>query len=281
MAPPYRDDRARLRERLAALDAQLRDAHDLPERRRVLEETRQRLESQRAELARELRDRGANRPLEALRVASPCQADWGAMVGDERVRFCGQCQKNVYNLSAMARAEAEALLQRAEGKLCVRMYKRADGTLITGDCPDGVRRKQRRRLALAAGGAALSASAAAYAGFSASRGETEVGKLEAHVADVAPAEVEAHVAEVAPDEGSPSPAEAPPPVHELAPDAAPSNDPAGEAAQTAPAKPKQAKPIVLMGDIGELGHEAGCPRPRSGGRSGPALSTIAFGESPH
>ena len=68
------------------------------------------------------------------------------MEGDDRVRFCGECRKNVYNLSALPRAEAERLLQEREGNLCVRLYKRADGTVMTTDCPVAVRRLRVRRI---------------------------------------------------------------------------------------------------------------------------------------
>ena len=74
-------------------------------------------------------------PLEAIEIASPCSADWNAMRGDDRARFCGTCQKNVYNLSNMSRTQAQALVAEKEGKLCVQFYRRADGTVITDDCP--------------------------------------------------------------------------------------------------------------------------------------------------
>lgn len=74
-------------------------------------------------------------PLESIRIASPCNADWNAMQGDDRARFCGTCRKNVYNLSDMTRAQAQALVARKEGNMCVRMYRRADGTVISDDCP--------------------------------------------------------------------------------------------------------------------------------------------------
>jgi hypothetical protein len=96
--------------------------------------------------------------LESLRVATPCSADWGDMTGDERVRFCGKCEKNVYNLSAMTRVDAEALVREKEGRLCVRFYQRADGTVLTADCPVGVRRERlRHRVWAAISGAAASA----------------------------------------------------------------------------------------------------------------------------
>lgn len=76
-------------------------------------------------------------PLNNIKIASPCPADWNEMYGDGRKRFCGYCKLNVYNLSGMSRDEAEALIMNAEGRLCVRFYKRVDGSVITQDCPVG------------------------------------------------------------------------------------------------------------------------------------------------
>lgn len=59
------------------------------------------------------------------------------MDGDQRVRFCQQCKLNVYNLSEMTKKDAEDLILEKEGKLCVRFYKRLDGTVLTRDCPLG------------------------------------------------------------------------------------------------------------------------------------------------
>ena len=47
----------------------------------------------------------------------------------------------------MTRDQAEALLMKAEGRLCVRFYKRRDGSVITQDCPVGwARVKERARI---------------------------------------------------------------------------------------------------------------------------------------
>jgi hypothetical protein len=102
-----------------------------------------------------------NRMLDETRIASPCRADWRAMAGDDTVRFCGECQLNVYNISNMTADEAATLIERADGRLCVRLYKRADGTVITRDCPVGLRATMRRlrRRAGAVLAAALSLTA--------------------------------------------------------------------------------------------------------------------------
>lgn len=83
-------------------------------------------------------------PLDNIRVASPCPANWNEMNGSDRVRFCGECQLNVYNLSGMTRSEAEHLISNAEGRLCVRYYKRTDGSIITQNCPVGLAALKRR-----------------------------------------------------------------------------------------------------------------------------------------
>jgi hypothetical protein len=147
-----------------------RVASDLEEARRAAKEASERaarasgLEEELAETERLLENLGERRTLpllESLRIATPCTASWEAMEGDDRVRFCGDCKKNVYNLSAMPRGEAEALLLEREGTKCVRLSQRADGTVITGDCDVGVRRRRRRRLAVGAavGGGLLAAVA--------------------------------------------------------------------------------------------------------------------------
>lgn len=85
-------------------------------------------------------------PLDDLRIATPCSADWDQMFSfeDERVRFCSQCNLNVYNLSGMNRREAEDLITRTEGRLCVRFYRRADGSVLTRNCPVGLEAIKRR-----------------------------------------------------------------------------------------------------------------------------------------
>ncbi|HLK99352.1 MAG TPA: hypothetical protein VK539_02165 [Myxococcaceae bacterium] len=82
--------------------------------------------------------------LQQLRVASPCYERWDKMKGDERVRHCASCKLNVYNLSEMTKADAEELVGRTEGRLCVRFLRRWDGTVMTADCPVGVSRARVR-----------------------------------------------------------------------------------------------------------------------------------------
>jgi hypothetical protein len=84
--------------------------------------------------------------LDQMRVASPCRARWETMHGDDRVRFCDQCRKYVYDLSALTDAEAGALIRRTEGSLCARLHRRADGRILTRDCPVGQWHRRAGRL---------------------------------------------------------------------------------------------------------------------------------------
>lgn len=79
-----------------------------------------------------------------IQIASPCHARWNDMAGDERARFCRQCSKHVFNLSAMTRVQIETLVREKEGKFCGRLHRRADGTMLTADCPSRLRRFRER-----------------------------------------------------------------------------------------------------------------------------------------
>jgi len=95
--------------------------------------------------------------LPRIQVASPCPADWDAMAGDNRVRHCDQCDLDVYNFSEMTSAEIKQLVTAGRGqRLCGRLYRRADGTVLTRDCPVGLQVRI-RRVSLRVG-AALSAA---------------------------------------------------------------------------------------------------------------------------
>ncbi len=89
--------------------------------------------------------------LNNLRVATPCPIYWEDMIGDERVRFCKHCQLNVYNFSELTEKEAEHLLVSTGNRICGRLYRRKDGTVLTKDCPVGLRalRKRASRRAVA------------------------------------------------------------------------------------------------------------------------------------
>jgi hypothetical protein len=83
-------------------------------------------------------------PLNDIKIASPCAANWNKMIGDSRQRHCAECKLNVYNLSEMTQTEAENFLINAEGRVCIKFYHRSDGTVLTRDCPVGWQRLKKR-----------------------------------------------------------------------------------------------------------------------------------------
>lgn len=123
--------------------------------------------------------------LDRIEVAKPCPANWDEMKGNDQVRHCSLCRLNVYNLSDMSREEAARLVQNTEGRLCVRFYRRDDGTVLTKDCPKGLkafRQRALKRLALV-GAFVLSAVGCGRIGdqlkedFLGSRGSATTGKV--------------------------------------------------------------------------------------------------------
>jgi hypothetical protein len=147
----YRDDVDALAARHAALEHELADkSREVANAARVLDE------------ARVSQNRRSLPMLDNVRIATPCRANWDRMLGDDRVRHCNDCNKNVFNLSAMTRDQAEALIVAKNGDLCARYYQRADGTILLSDCTVGVSQRNKRRL-VAAGAFALLAGTSAAA----------------------------------------------------------------------------------------------------------------------
>ena len=136
----YRDDVDALAARHTALE------HELAAKTREVADA--------ARLLEDAREKRRLPILDNIRVAAPCTASWDRMLGDDHVRHCHDCNKQVFNLSGMTRDEAEALLVSKNGELCVRYYQRSDGTIITADCSVGISKRRKRRL-IAAGAAAL------------------------------------------------------------------------------------------------------------------------------
>jgi len=87
--------------------------------------------------------------VQKVTVESPCSVGWETMDGDEKVRFCGQCKLNVYNISAMSETEAAGVLTRAGGRPCVFLRRQEDGTVVSDNCPVALR-SMRKRMARSA-----------------------------------------------------------------------------------------------------------------------------------
>lgn len=78
--------------------------------------------------------------LDNLYIGAPCSVSWDSMTGDERARACSMCSRKVYNLSDMTKSEANAFLEEHGVSQCVTFYRREDGTIMTDNCPVGLRK---------------------------------------------------------------------------------------------------------------------------------------------
>ncbi len=86
-------------------------------------------------------------PLEILndiQIASPCPVPWSDMTGDDRVRHCSRCNRQVFDVSALTAQQSIDLIVAKQGNLCIQLYRRKDGTVLTADCPVGIRARARR-----------------------------------------------------------------------------------------------------------------------------------------
>ena len=82
-----------------------------------------------------------NRIVQSVTIKTPCSVGWENMEGDDKVRFCQQCKLNVHNLSNMTDKEAANILTANKTKrLCVFMRKRPDGSIITDNCPEKLKK---------------------------------------------------------------------------------------------------------------------------------------------
>lgn len=52
------------------------------------------------------------------------------MEGDERKRFCAQCGKHVFNLSAMTEREGRAFAEETQGRECVAYVRSDEGRIV-------------------------------------------------------------------------------------------------------------------------------------------------------
>lgn len=87
--------------------------------------------------------------MKQAQIAAPCSVEWDDMTGDDKVRFCGECKLNVFNAAEMSGDEvAQSLLRAQNGeRVCMQLYRRADGTFLTKNCPVGVQKLRERAVA--------------------------------------------------------------------------------------------------------------------------------------
>lgn len=116
------------------------------------------------------------RPLRMrLRLVRGCDVRWENMVGDARVRHCGACDREVYDLTAMSPDEVEAFVEARQHDLpCVQLHARPDGRYQDGPCAPAQTRRL-TRAALAAAGLGLTGLLSVLASESRAEAPVNVG----------------------------------------------------------------------------------------------------------
>ena len=69
--------------------------------------------------------------LENVSVETPCSADWNEMMGNEEVRHCHQCQRNIHNISEMPKRRALKVLNQKDEIVCISYFKDEKNKIIT------------------------------------------------------------------------------------------------------------------------------------------------------
>ena len=64
-----------------------------------------------------------------FKLTIDCPQKWGSMSGDEKIRHCGMCKKDIHNLEEYSEEEAHDII--AEGTNCVRMEANHHGQIKT------------------------------------------------------------------------------------------------------------------------------------------------------
>lgn len=94
-----------------------------------------------------------NKSLDLLTITTPCTQNWAAMPGDDRKRFCGQCQLYVHNLSEYSQKEIQELVgdvDLTKTRMCALIKRDGRGKLVTSNCPVHLRKYRQRLLAIKA-----------------------------------------------------------------------------------------------------------------------------------
>ena len=89
--------------------------------------------------------------LDSMTIPSPCDADWDSMIGNDQMRFCEHCNLDVHNISSMTRTQAQRLVSRSNGRLCVRYHSDSTGQPLTLPLIQKLHRINRRVSRIAAG----------------------------------------------------------------------------------------------------------------------------------
>src|SRR3954471_22463603 len=69
--------------------------------------------------------------LQRISIPEACPISWDSMRGDRSMRFCDQCGKHVYNLSAMTTIAAEKVVLEHGQSFCAQIRRTRNGRILT------------------------------------------------------------------------------------------------------------------------------------------------------
>jgi|GEM_PF-6228148 len=79
--------------------------------------------------------------LPVIQIDEPCTKDWDGMSGTDQQRFCDTCDKHVLNFSEMSAAEVnQAMSSAGDTRVCARIQRKPDGSIVTRDSRSKLRR---------------------------------------------------------------------------------------------------------------------------------------------
>lgn len=118
-------------ERRRALDAAIAAEPDVDRREAIARELARLDGARRADARRRL-------PVLAQAPrASPCLEPFEAMRGDDAVRTCTRCDREVFDTARMTIGQTEALVAARGPSACTSLRRRSDGTAMFEDCAVG------------------------------------------------------------------------------------------------------------------------------------------------
>lgn len=87
--------------------------------------------------------------VDRLKIDFPCTADWNQMRGNERIRYCEECNKYVYDFARLPRRQVEEMMAASPGRICAKLtYK--NNSLVFLDSKPRPRPESHRASPLAA-----------------------------------------------------------------------------------------------------------------------------------
>ncbi len=79
-----------------------------------------------------------------LQIKTACPKNWAELVGDEKKRFCSDCNLHVHNAARLTQVEASTLVAKSSSRVCMRIEYDASGAPLFRDSLPAVDVKSRR-----------------------------------------------------------------------------------------------------------------------------------------